>query len=123
MIHLENNQCPICLKNNLVWNLNISKSDMQMFKCGHGLCKGCYQKKNIDNFSCPSCGESAQLHLAEIMKSGVIECATFAEWYGDFGVYIESGAAKNILKHTNFGRQLLRLIKEVKIDKKKIKSK
>ena len=108
MIHIENNQCPICLKNDLVWNLNISKSDMQMFKCGHGTCKDCYRKlKNQqedqqEKFSCPSC---------KIYTIGNT-WTTFSEWYGEYEIFIKAGSANKLVKNTSFGKQLLRLIKE-----------
>ena len=56
-----NNKCPICLTEGLKWNLNIIKSDMHMFKCGHGICKTCYKQMQQTNrsenlcFSCPLC--------------------------------------------------------------------
>ena len=62
MIHVKDNQCPICLTDNLCWNLDIQKSDMQMFKCGHGTCKSCYTKWKTSKteFTCPTCREIGQ---------------------------------------------------------------
>jgi hypothetical protein len=108
MIHIEENKCPSCLKNGLRWNLNICKSDMQMFKCGHGMCIDCYrkqkneQKNKQENFSCPSCkiytiGDSPE---------------TFSEWYSEYEIFIKAGSANKLVKNTSFGKQLLRLIKE-----------
>ena len=108
MIHIENNQCPICLKDGLGWNLNICKSDMQMFACGHGTCKDCYRKlKNQqedrqEKFSCPSCKIC-------IIGNTAITCS---EWYGEYEIFIRAGSANKLVKKSSFGKQLLRLIKE-----------
>ena len=44
MIKINNNTCPICLTSGLSWNLKYSVTQMEMFKCGHGLCKTCYKE-------------------------------------------------------------------------------
>ncbi len=68
MINIENNTCPICLQEDLSWNLNYSKTQIEMFKCGHGTCKVCYQQMQQTNreqnkcFSCPLCREDEQQH-------------------------------------------------------------
>ena len=108
--------CPICLTENLEWNLNKSKSHMQMFRCGHGTCNDCYNKlKNSqDTFSCPTCRTTEQLHTVGFCSEQLGSWTTFAEWYNEFEVYIKSGVANNIVRNTTFGKQLLRLIKETK---------
>lgn len=113
MIHIKNNQCPICLNENLKWNLNIKKSDMHMFKCGHGTCKECYNTLiSTSEFSCPCCRATSQAYTTGFNSSEINQWNTFAEWYQEYDIFIRSGAANNILKTTNFGKQLRRLIKE-----------
>ena len=116
MIHNTDNICSICLTENLKWHINICKSDMQMFKCGHGTCKSCYikLKNNSDDFSCPLCRGHEQLYSTGFGTNKTEKWTTFAEWYNDFEIYITSGAANNIIKNTAFGKQLLRLYKENK---------
>lgn len=115
MIHIKNNTCNSCQKTNLNWSLNYAKTDMEIFRCGHGLCKKCFSEiKN--NFECPICKDTGQLHTApdpEYTKTWI----SIAEWYNEYQIYIESGCATNILKHTKFGQQLLRLLRENKEEK------
>ena len=120
MIHITGNTCPICLNENLRWNLNICKSDMQMFKCGHGTCKECYKKlRNSQNeFMCPCCRTGTQSHTVAFYSQERGKWTTFAEWYNDYETYIQSGVANNVVKNTNFGKQLLRLIKENRKNRK-----
>ena len=110
MIHLKNNTCHNCKMTNLSWSLNHAKTEMEIFKCGHGLCKKCFLAiKN--NFECPICKDTGQEHTApgpEYIQKWI----TLAEWYNEYKIYIESGAATNVLKHTKFGQQLLRLLRE-----------
>ena len=113
LICICNNKCQNCSKDNLSWNLRYSNSDMELFRCGHGLCKDCYCLIK-DNFSCPICGDQGQLHNGENGNYELEKWKTFHEWYGDYGLYIESGMAQNIIKYTSFGKQLLRLIKDAK---------
>jgi hypothetical protein len=120
LVHIYNNICPTCNKNNLTWNLKYSVSQMEMFKCGHGTCKKCYQK-TCTNFTCPVCNKGPLLQSAELMTSKVEKIATFNDWYSQFAIYIENGIAQNIVKNTLFGQQLLRLIKEAKKVKKEKK--
>ena len=113
MIHIENNTCPICLTDNLKWNLHISNSDMHMFKCGHGACKKCFPKlKEKGAFQCPMCREEGQKHY--INMDGSKEWITFSEWFGEYEIFIMNGCAKNVIRNSNFGKQLLRLKKESK---------
>ena len=121
MIHNNNNTCPICLTDNLKWNLNICKSDLQMFKCGHGTCKECYIKlKNMDTgFSCPCCREKEQKFLLHFGCNKNEKWTTFSEWYNDYEIFITSGQAKNVIKNSSFGKQLIRLYKEDKRQKTK----
>ena len=120
MIHIKNNKCPICLNENLSWHINISKSDMHMFKCGHGTCKSCYTKLNnsAKQFACPLCREPGQAFgVADVnlyQENGRCEWKTFAEWYNEYEIYIKSGAAKNVINNTTFGLQLKRLSKEAR---------
>lgn len=114
MIHIVGNTCPICLVDDLKWNLNIYKSDMQMFKCGHGTCKSCYKelRNKCREFSCPCCRGSEQELRVRICSQETEKMATFAEWYNIYEIYITSGVAANIIKHSTFGKQLIRLCKE-----------
>lgn len=113
-INITGNTCPICLNENLKWNLNICKSDMQMFKCGHGTCKECYRnlRNSTEEFFCPCCRETEQLHTVGFCTNQLEKWTTFAEWYNEYEIYITTGAAKNIIKNTAFGKQLLRIRKE-----------
>lgn len=120
MIKILNNECPICLTTNLCWNLNYKKSDMEMFKCGHGTCKECYKKLNNDQFRCPICRETGQQHFTNKftfqsirIEKGIIVKSwnTIAEWYDDYEIYIKTENGKNIIKNSVFGKQLIRLIK------------
>ena len=113
MIHIENNTCPICYTDNLKWNLHINKSQMHMFKCGHGCCKKCYPiliEKNV--FECPMCREKGQTHY--INMEGDKEWKIFAEWFHEWEIFILNGSAKNVIRNSNFGKQLIRLKKESK---------
>lgn len=113
MIHIENNTCPVCLNDNLSWNLNICKSDMHMFKCGHGTCKTCLPKlRECGAFQCPMCKDEGQKHYIDADNKN--EWITFAEWYNEWEIYIKAGCAKNVIKNSTFGKQLRRLIKESK---------
>lgn len=113
MIHIKGNKCPICLTEDLSWNLNICKSDLHMFKCGHGVCKSCFPKlKQVGAFQCPMCREQGQKHY--INMEGGREWITFSEWYNEYEIFIKNGCAKNIIKNSNFGKQLKRLIRESK---------
>ena len=115
LINRKNNTCPICLTDNLSWNLNYSKTQMEMFKCGHGTCKQCFQKMQQMNrtceksFSCPLCREHEQQHTTGFLTKNVGKWTTFAEWYNEFEIYIKSGLANNIIRNSVFGKQLLRL--------------
>lgn len=113
LICICNNKCPKCCKDNLSWNLFYSSSDMELFRCGHGLCKDCYHLIK-DDFLCPVCGDMGQLQNSSNGHLELQNCKTFHEWYGDYGIYIESGAGQNIIRYTSFGKQLLRLIKAAK---------
>lgn len=120
MIHIENNKCPVCLKDGLSWHLDICKSDMQMFKCGHGICKDCYIKlrNSQSEFSCPYCRENSQVNSIEFGYDKREKWTTFAEWYNEYEIFIKAGVANNVVKNTNFGKQLLRLIKENRKNRK-----
>lgn len=115
-VHITDNICSICLTENLKWHIDICKSDMQMFKCGHGTCKSCYVKlKNVSaEFSCPLCRSQSQLHATGFLTSKTEKWTTFEEWYNDYEIYIKAGAAHNVIKNTAFGKQLTRLYKENK---------
>ena len=123
MIHIKDNQCPICLTEELKWNIDICKSDMQMFKCGHGTCKTCYTNliKTQEEFSCPCCRGREQLHMVAFCSQEKGKWTTFAEWFNEYEIFIKSGSANNIVQNTNFGKQLLRLMKEARINNKKKK--
>jgi len=115
MIHIENNTCPICLQEGLSWSSNYSKSQVEIFKCGHGTCKDCYKKiKSQNSFSCPLCRGDEQLYKRGFITEAVSKWTTFAEWYDDFEIFIKCGKANNIIKNTAFGQQLYRLIQENK---------
>jgi len=84
-----------------------------MFKCGHGACKSCFPKlKDKGAFQCPMCREEGQRHY--INMDGSQEWITFSEWFGEYEIYIMNGYAKNVIRNSNFGKQLLRLKKESK---------
>ena len=90
---------------------------MEMFKCGHGTCKDCYRKMVSsggcsNGFSCPLCRGDEQLHSIGFLTEETSKWTTFAEWYSEFEIYIQSGFAKNIVKNSTFGKQLLRLVRE-----------
>ena len=101
---------------------------MEMFKCGHGTCKECYQKiieesKNSLlvgfkgcplSFSCPLCRGDEQQHIIGFLADQTGSWTTFSEWYSDYEIYIKSGVAKNVVKNSTFGRQLLRLVRETR---------
>jgi len=117
MININNNQCPVCLTDGLSWNLNHNKSQMEMFKCGHGTCKDCYSKIAQytgfpRSFSCPLCRGDEQQHTIGFLSNETGSWTTFAEWYNDYEIYIKSGVAKNVVKNSRFGQQLMRLIRE-----------
>ena len=115
MIHLSNNTCFKCSTNDLIWSLDYTKTDVEMFPCGHGLCKDCYTKLKDPTveFFCPQCGTGEKKYMNGFKKdSPICKWATFAVWYDDFEVYILSGKADNILQNTVYGKQLLRLIRE-----------
>ena len=114
MIHLTNNTCPICLDENLSWHVNINLSDMELFKCGHGVCKTCYNKlKNRkEEFRCSLCRETGQTHFINFNK--LADWNTFSEWYDEWEIYIKTGNAKKIIKNSTFGKQLIRLKREIK---------
>jgi len=130
------------MDDNLSWNLNYNKTQMEMFKCGHGTCKPCYSKltsefqiicsipETLSNvpalewksleFSCPLCRGDEQKFKVGFFIKRTESWTTFAEWYNDYEIYIKSGSANNILNNTVFGKQLLRLLRE---EKKRTKSK
>ena len=114
MIHVCDNTCPICLKENLDWNIDIRKSKMHMFKCGHGTCKDCYTEliSKCDVFKCPTCRENGQKHYINL--DGSKEWITFSQWYSEYEIFIKNGHAKNVIKNSVFGQQLIRLIRENK---------
>ena len=118
LICISNNKCPSCLKEKLSWNIQYSYSDMELFKCGHGVCKDCYHLID-DDFSCPVCGDLGQLHNGNNGSLELQKWKTFNEWYSDYGLYIESGVGHNIIKYTSFGKQLLRIINNSKKNKNK----
>jgi hypothetical protein len=122
MINIEHNTCPVCLTDELSWDLNHNKSQVEMFKCGHGTCKDCYKQLRMktDCFSCPLCRGDEQLHKIGFLTAETGKWTTFAEWYSDYEIYIKAGSAKNVVKNSTFGQQLLRLIRE---NKKKNKNK
>ena len=117
LINRKNNTCPICLTDNLSWNLNYSKTQMEMFKCGHGTCKGCLQtmkqlnRKQGKSFSCPLCRGDEQQHTTGFLTTtnNVGKWTTVAEWYNEFEIFINSGLADNIIRNSVFGKQLLRI--------------
>jgi len=115
-INIENNSCPICLTENLSWNLEYYKTQMEMFKCGHGTCKQCLNKMQQQNFkcgnsfSCPLCREHEQQHTSGFFTNNIGKWTTFAEWYNEFEIYIKSGLANNIIRNSVFGKQLLRIM-------------
>ena len=128
LIIIENNTCPMCFRKELSWNLHYSKTQMEMFKCGHGTCKQCYRQMKLLNikqgksFSCPQCGEHEQLYRSgRLFTNDTKSWTTFAEWFDDWHEYIKQGLVNNVVKNTVFGKQLLRIIKEVKASQKKIK--
>ena len=126
MIHNTNNECPVCLTGGLKWNLKHSISQMEMFKCGHGTCKDCYLKIAPYNrcslgFSCPLCRGDEQHHTTGGLWGETGSWTTFAEWYSDYELYITSGVAKNIVKNSTFGQQLLRLFRESRSSKSRAK--
>ena len=120
MIHIKHNECPICLERNLGWHIDIGKSDMHMFRCGHGTCKSCFNtlRSTTTGFSCPLCRDSGQQHYLNFQSNKRGMWLTFAEWYNEYEIYIKAGSAHNIIRNSNFGKQLLRLIKESKRSKK-----
>ena len=87
-----------------------------MFRCGHGTCKSCYIKlqNGAIGFSCPLCRGHEQLYTTGFLteNTATMKWTTFAEWYNDYEIYITAGVAKNIIKNSVFGKQLLRLYKE-----------
>ena len=113
---MESNTCPICLTSGLSWHLHINKSQMHMFKCGHGTCKDCFTKlRNSEaEFSCPMCREEGVLHSVHFLDPNTKEWIIFAEWYNEFEIFIMAGTGKNIVKNSAFGKQLIRLIRETK---------
>lgn len=118
-VHNTKNTCPICLTEDLDWHVDISKSDMQLFKCGHGTCKACYVKLLTsieERFSCPLCRGGRQPYYTGFLagKTGTEKWTTFAEWYNDYEIYIDAGLANNICKNSAFGKQLLRLHRELR---------
>lgn len=120
MIHINNNQCPVCLTDDLKWNLNYNISQIEMFKCGHGTCKNCYRKiitnkESNKSFSCPVCRGDEQQYICGFMSDKTNSWNTFSEWYSDYEIYIKSGVAKNIVKNSRFGKQLLRLLRESRV--------
>ena len=127
MIHSEHNVCPICLTDELSWDLDHQKSQVEMFKCGHGTCKGCYKELRSKtshsteyplSFSCPLCRGDEQLHTVGFLTEETGKWTTFDEWYSDYEIFIKAGLAKNVVKNSTFGQQLLRLIRENKKNKK-----
>ena len=112
MINITDNTCPICLTDNLFWNINYSKSDVEIFKCGHGTCKECYQEIKKD-FKCCLCREVGQEHRISF-ESESNKWNTFNEWYSEFEIYIMSGVAQNIIDNSSFGKQLKRLFKKAR---------
>lgn len=115
MIHICGNSCHACSKQNLKWSLNYGKSDIEMFQCGHGQCKECYRNNKVPNeeYLCPICGIGELEYKNGFTKdSPISKWATFAEWYNNYDIYITSGMANNILRHTIYGRHLIRLMKE-----------
>ena len=112
MMHIINNTCPICLDENLNWDLNYSKSKLELFSCGHGVCKKCFIQIS-KNFKCCLCRNEGQQHTANIHDSSN-RWLTFNDWYNDFEIYIKAGSARNIINNTSYGKQLKRLYKESK---------
>lgn len=112
MIHIKNNTCPVCMDENFNWNLNYIKSDIELFKCGHGTCKDCYKKMSKD-FKCCICRSEGQKHTISC-DIQIDEWKTFNEWYTEYEIYIKSGCAKNIINNTSYGKQLKRLYRESK---------
>ena len=115
-VKIEDNECPICLEKELCWNVDICKSDMHMFKCGHGTCKSCFNKMRSTKpgFYCPVCRTGGQEHYLNFMSNRRGMWLTFAEWYHEYEIYIKSGTARNIIYKSSFGKQLLRLVRESK---------
>lgn len=115
LVQVKGNQCPICLDENLNWNLKIENSDMFMFGCGHGCCKTCFPKlKEKEAFTCPCCREDGHHTTISFLGGKRSSWVTFDEWFNEFEIYIMSGCAKNVIKNSPFGKQLIRLKKSVK---------
>ena len=114
MIHISGNECPICLTEDLKWNIDIYKSDMHMFKCGHGTCKSCYKKliNTTKEFACPSCRTDEQYYYNRFCSREINKWTTFSQWYSEYEIFIKAGAANNVVKNSIYGKQLIRLIKE-----------
>ena len=123
MIHINNNDCPICFEKNLKWNIDIGKSDMHMFKCGHGTCKSCFIKlKNLqEDFSCPCCRAGEQLYYKGFSLEEKCKWTTFSEWYNEYEIFIKAGSANNVVHNSIFGKQHLRLIRENRKIKQNLK--
>jgi hypothetical protein len=123
MIHIKNNECPICMTEDLDWNINIHRSDMHLFKCGHGTCKSCFNslRSTTVGFCCPLCRDSGQQHYLNFQSNKQGMWLTFAEWYSEYEIFIKAGAANNVVHNSSFGKQLLRLIRESKKQKKRTK--
>ena len=115
LIQILDNQCPICLNDGLKWHLNIDHSDVYMFGCGHGCCKDCFTKlKSKEAFICPCCRENGVHFTVSFLGGQKHKWVTFDEWYNEFEIFIKNGQAKNIIKNSPFGKQLLRLKKSCK---------
>ena len=112
MINIKNNTCPICINDNLNWNLNYGKSDIELFRCGHGICKSCY-KKLQKPFKCCLCRDEGQLHTVSINHE-TNKWNTFNEWYEEYEMFIKAGCANNIINSSSYGKQLKRLYKQSK---------
>ena len=111
----KHNKCPICLVENLSWNIQYKKTQMEMFKCGHGTCKQCYQSLLFHNkkkgicFRCPQCREYDKEYRCSFFTRSLQSWTTFSEWYDDYEIYINSSAGNNIINKSVFGKQLIRI--------------
>ena len=123
MIHIKNNECPICMTEDLDWHIDIHRSDMHLFKCGHGTCKSCFNslRSTTVGFCCPLCRDSGQQHYLNFQSNKRGMWLTFAEWYSEYDIFIKAGSANSVVHNSSFGKQLLRLIRESKKQKKRTK--
>jgi hypothetical protein len=77
LVQIKNNQCPFCMANKLRWHYKPRKSSLEVFSCGHFVCKDCYNPyQNI----CTICNQNnVELQKNIIMKEWI--CANTKEIY------------------------------------------